>query len=628
MSTPSHRPAPTRRLRTISVTERTRGLVRAAFASVGALALVALAACGAPPARVPALEARAPRAAVPTTTTTEPRSARPARWGLWPRADATLEILISLRTSPGGPRLAANRALTSVAVPGGDGIVSKGRRFVFEGVSARPVPGDEALEGVATVPAPLGGGYAFFGSGNVYYAPTFEAPLRLVGKGVERFTIAPRALFLVKEDDTVALVGLDGATLPGPPGQVESVGVHPQGFMVALAGHPKDDGMTVFFSTDARAWRSLAVTQAPAMSLRDGDVLAIVRRGTTPLFVDAKGHLQKREKHDEDDEGLPLPTKAPSPGALLAEGWLESPIDPDGYFTVRRGHLFVAHERTLRDLGSPFPPELDCKAAATGHVALATCVQLGRTSQIYLLDLARGTATLEREVASAGLVAPQVLPTTPATVLVGASCAGDPRGGFCVRAEDGHYVSIPPPSGPFGSLHLFPGEAFALSPATGRGMDLRDLVRRRDVHYAPEGLATLLAAPSGAPPRPSSSLFARPSPVAVVRTATGLRVLFSPNPLQATGGVPRENVVVDLPLDGRAATTSVVRGTIAAAGARAIRVDGGKLYESVDAWRTWHEAAPPPTGAPGDDEATACTATGCRVGPWARVGWDEPLAAP
>jgi len=54
-----------------------------------------------------------------------------------------------------------------------------------------------------------------------------------------------------------------------------------------------------------------------------------------------------------------------------------------------------------------------------------------------------------------------------------------------------------------------------------------------------------------------------------------------------------------------------------------LRLAGGQLWETKDAWHTWHPVAPPPTGrVPRDLAAAMCFESGCVLGPWARIGWN------
>jgi hypothetical protein len=85
----------------------------------------------------------------------------------------------------------------------------------------------------------------------------------------------------------------------------------------------------------------------------------------------------------------------------------------------------------------------------------------------------------------------------------------------------------------------------------------------------------------------------------------------------ASGGVleirPNDAMTL-IPLDGK----------VAAAGARCLQLTpDGRLRESLDAGRTFHEVPPPPGGLPGGKRGAMvrCFETGCEIGPWYRSGW-------
>jgi hypothetical protein len=108
----------------------------------------------------------------------------------------------------------------------------------------------------------------------------------------------------------------------------------------------------------------------------------------------------------------------------------------------------------------------------------------------------------------------------------------------------------------------------------------------------------------------------------ILRTTDGIRTFEVPNPFdpitKAVSGY------VDFPLNPTLPmTTTTVDGIVAVAGPHALRLSGGKLWETSDGWTTWTPVEPPPSGVPADLGGAMCSDAGCVLGSWARLGWDR-----
>jgi hypothetical protein len=210
----------------------------------------------------------------------------------------------------------------------------------------------------------------------------------------------------------------------------------------------------------------------------------------------------------------------------------------------------------------------------------------------------------------------------PQTLMITATCDGRADAGYCVRDAVGTYRTFDaPPQGMKGRVFVFPGEViYAIPEATGAVEMVRVGTGQR-VTLSADAMkvvnATLHVDPAANSPRNMPF-----TTTGIVRLPSAVRMFHGPNPFEPAPASPM-NHALDLPLDGTAPRTFSVPGIIATAGRHALRLDGGKLYESADAWATWREVSPPPTGAPADLDGAMCDERGCLFGPWARVGWDR-----
>ncbi|CAN5925333.1 hypothetical protein BH11MYX4_BH11MYX4_24520 [soil metagenome] len=534
---------------------------------------------------------------------------------------------------------------------GGTGILDRGRRFIASGDTVRAVdapavaavtsPGG-ALDGVLRVADALGGGFVFYTEDAVFYAPRFDAPLTRLGSGsVRSFIIGVKCVFLRMADGTSVLLQLaDGAPIAGVPADVVGVRAHPNGFMVGLTRDPSGPPTHLYFTKDARTWKKLAIAGARDNAYADGDALVVMSDDTHGFRIGREGKaVPVVLTPDEAMEKMliamvggvpPEPTKVPDGGALLTEGWIPSSRYDDEWFLIRGGQLYVARGSALRKVGPDVKSDLQCSALELGSQPLALCTQLGALMQVYRLDLDTGARVLEREVKVTQGVATQIGGTGnmyPQTLMIAATCDGRADTGYCVRDVAGDFRTFDaPPQGTKGTVFIFPGEAiYAIPDATG-AIEMRRAGTSERVTFRAEVMkplnATLGVDPGST--RPPDLPFTTSG---IVRLPTSIRMFHGPNPFKPAPASPM-NHALDLPLDGTGPRILSVPGIIATAGLHALRLDGGKLYESADGWGSWHEVAPPPTGVPADLDGAMCDRRGCLFGAWARVGWDRTAPLP
>jgi hypothetical protein len=536
--------------------------------------------------------------------------------------------------------------LTASLGSAGTGILDRGRRFIASGDAVRPVdapaggavtlPG--ALEGVLRVADALGGGFVFYTNDSVFHAPRFDAPLTRLGSGAVRsFIVGVECVFVRMADGTSALLRLaDGRPVAGVPADVVGLRAHSTGFMVGLTRDTSGPPTHVYFTKDARTWKKLAIAGARDNDVyADGDALAVMTDATNGFRIGRDGKAMPIVlTPDEAMEKMmlamvggapPEPTKVPDGGALLTGGWIPSSRHGDEWFLLRGGQLYVARGAEVRKVGPEVRGDLSCAAVEVERQPLLLCAQLGTSMLVYRLDLETGARVLEREVKVTQGVATHIGMGNmyPQAVMIAATCDGRADAGYCVRDVTGAYHTFDaPPQGTKGSVFIFPGEViYALPDATG-AIELQRAGTSERVTFSAETMKPLNATLGVDPGATMPDLPFTTSGIA--RLPTRIRMFHGPNPFRPAPASPM-NHALDLPLDGARPTILSVPGVIATAGLHALRLDGGKLYESADGWATWHEVAPPPTGVPADLDGAMCDERGCLFGAWARVGWERAL---
>jgi hypothetical protein len=522
----------------------------------------------------------------------------------------------------------------TVALPGGAvGMLHHGGRLVIAEGPPRIV-GDAgpALDSVTAVPPGLGGGFVFRSEKGLWFADRFDGPLRqLTTTAATSLMFGPRVV-LARGEQSSELVGTpDGAPTPTAPQDLERLMGHRDGFAVAAAG-PARGG---WFTRDGRTFSSLPLTQVHEI-LEDGDALLVFgHEGTFRVGKDGVAHaanLTDDEAQEKRLGGFLTPRVgpgAPSEASLLDAAWIPSGRRDDEWFILSEGQLWVTRTRD-RELTKVGPASADhgCQAATVEGRPVVACFELGRRMQLFDLDLATGTRTLERDITVTRGMATHmgtVGTVWPPAQFVMASCEGDAKGGICFRGKDGTwrtYAKVPK----VGTMLPFAGELFYLTEDAAGGMVLERVNDERSRTFDASEVARMYAA-IGVDPK-ASPLESPVVSAGALRTKTGVRMFDTPNPFRAaTAPAAPASYAVDLPFEAKGALAArAVPGIIVPAGPHALRLDRGKVYESNDGWDTWYEVAPPPTGVPDNLDGAMCDDRGCRVGAWARIGWERDVA--
>ena len=562
-----------------------------------------------------------------------------ARWV--PRiAPAPLEPARTRMTAP--IRNNFGTAATTYLGHGRAGLLHGGRRFLWQNEALAPLDtGDSpGLDAVVAVPPGLGGGFVFSGEHGVASADTFGGPLRKLTDHPTSFVVAPQAVLVFDANAgrfrSVFLSTKDGKELSGAPHEVERLFTNRNGLALATS----TAASKCWFTADGRVWKELALRDV-RLAGEDGDGLLVFTEGKQ-FHLGEDGRLIPA--HLSPDEELTrrgsaqLAQMMPSSvtgaedvfeGSLFDTGWAPTGRSDDEWFQVQDRHVCTFRTSTGVRACSPGTVGREdeyCGATMLPGGPFIGCFSLGTRLSVFHVDLATGGTSLERTIeVKAGFARHigSVAGTFPITQMVAASCEGDARNGICVRDAQGNWRTFGSP--PQAATVLpFPGELVILSRSPEGHVVVESAgTSSRRVFAADEVSRVDRAMGVG---EADASIHEPPVvQLGALRTATGIRQFFGPNPsLPVTRA---ESYAVDFPLtEPGPLTVRRVSGAIAQAGLRALRLYGGKLWETSDGWLTWYEVAPPPTGVPADLGGAMCDERGCVVGAWARLGWDRPVA--
>jgi hypothetical protein len=275
---------------------------------------------------------------------------------------------------------------------------------------------------------------------------------------------------------------------------------------------------------------------------------------------------------------------------------------------------------------------LDCRALDASCGLLLACLSQGHGT-IVLSDVFG-----ERPITQAKFPAGVGLAFAGGVLLAASRCDGEPRpGAVCVRGADGRFrdydvsaklaalaqnaagmasAPVVAPAGPKGSApqitvnRWIPKEdGGALAVVTGQVPGLLDAQSGSFVPLAPEVQRAVLDAPRGKESWLGLDWIA-------LRDG-GVR-----------GWLP--SAAVGIGRDGRLDPSVYEFRVVVAAGARALAFDKGRhAFQSSDWGHTWVETLAPPGSASGAVSISGqrCSAVGCHLGPWLRVGWEPEVPA-
>jgi hypothetical protein len=539
-----------------------------------------------------------------------------------------------------------------------DRVVVNGRRLELRGMEiARLGPAEPEIEGGARVPpwSPAGSApYRFWSGRELHAAETFDGALRPAGS----LPAAPRGAF-----DWLGGVGLamdgGGVVAPAAGGAPARLGVPP--FVHAVAADARRAlvitalGHALLTLDGGASYRDVSAEIGGAVELevRGDDLAATLPDGRERLVsasgavTDARAGIGRavaargRRPRDDPDRFPDAPPSravdaAVRAGVPLADGGVV--IAEDGF--VARVDLATLRTTSLAAL-DPGLREAECAPIRTADALLLACADHERAVVVDLAGAPRtertfdltGAPDLDRFVGvdgeALGYLGPcdGAAPRDELEVFTG----GEPYNAsrkrtpvFCARAgRDAWVEHRVDPADAADVIAWIPragGGAVALVARWGPFLDDRERVSVR-------GGLRVVRVPRNEPP------FAI-SPFGWEATSVLDRALWM-GPDDAVEGwlIASGNGVgmlaVSIDARGHAAALPGPPRTagVTAAGRFALaQADDGRLWETTDGGHRWIAVAPPPgsrQGAP----VSACSPAGCRVGPFARLGWSAPGAA-
>lgn len=533
-------------------------------------------------------------------------------------------------------RAGLGSSATRVALPGGGtGYVQGATRFTV-GVGGKvtgTAPRTENIVRGEAIPPWLGGGFLFHGSDALFRSDEFLGELHSIASSASGFSSVTMGTtsMLVVTGDGVRFT-LEPTT--GKRGGVSPVGASAFGAVSASRGITLADGGFAYLTSDGgKSWARLDARAPTGIVVEDADLAAnrpralfVVERGGGALRVDASraerasvGPASKPTEQPTSSSGQPFLDLALKVGAPL-----DDPDAPTEAVVADGGSLTTVSLETGEVLATEpgaIPPDLPCQAERLSNEILFLCRQSSR-AVVASRPLLGGKVTLEASFRSPGVFVrgggDAVLFTGPChgeSTKPGKACLRVPRSDAVEAAmwsdlDRSAEISDADPNKPVSVVTWVPtdkGAIAVLGGDEGGLLDTRAHTRTRLSEEDSRKLAQVFQ-PTGA------ELVERRFRVLDDGTIEGW---------SASGAGVR---VSD---GGKTVSTSAFAFSGARfAGPRGLALSPtGALWQSTDWGQTFVEVASPSAvgAAPSPRE---CSAVGCNLGEWLRVGWEARPPVP
>lgn len=528
---------------------------------------------------------------------------RPGGPGADPTSTGSSAVAPALPPSSYALLLPPQLELRFEVAPGRFGVVSNNRRVIVDARGTIASIPEDAFAVHRAEALPNGGGFLFLTSVGAGIAPTFDGEIRIVVSGsVSEASVGPGMLLARRANGAQVAVDLaTGAPKKGLPLGLADVAAV-DGLGVGL-GH----GGRTYLSTDGAKWADVTSQldfTPTSLSVDKGSVIVVSQELGVAARAAAKGGFSAAALPDASgrrDEQWPS-SQGPMQ-ALMTRG---APYGDGRAIVAEASSVFVVSLSTGQIVHAErgvLPPGRVCDAVAAGQDVLFVC-PTGSGTSVFSRSLSEDKTTVEHT-----FTAPGFLHVGAGAVVFSGPCRSQVAkpGAACLRKGDGTWVdagrpelSDTPPEAPLRVIAWVPKPKGALLVVAGKGGGIWDLTSG-DKRVVPEADQVRL-----------QNLFT---------TAGSIIQRFAVADDGTLVGTMDNGQGFHVSADGQTVEVSPFQfPTALAAGSKVLGAQGDRLWQSTDRGWTFTEVATPPIA--GSVQPRACSAVGCLVGEFARVGWD------
>lgn len=517
------------------------------------------------------------------------------------------------------------------------GYLLDGARIVVGPDGARKIPQAPRinLNALDIIPMHLGGGFLFRTSTALFRASTFEGPLNPVvsfPQSVTRVSFGPQgALVRTYEGDRFSF-GLPDwkPAAPAPFGLVDIQSLA-DGRALASAEFGR-----IFSTIDRGAtWveRGAKMANPPAEILQIEGELWVRDDGGKAYKLDKTGDLIPFDRLPERSPGPKPPPSWHGKESPLRTAVLRGvPLDSTSALVADAGDVWRIDLRTgalLSKIDFTLPPSAACQGVRTYDEIVFICAGNG-TSLAVSGPFPGDRLRAERTFGAEG----PFFAGDDGHLVLGAPCAPGKTSPFgaCVRRPNGEWEDLSLDPSPIRDADSDLGvelparvarwipraDALPLAVLIGSTVATHDPLNNKNTIWKGLNPEELIRIPEN-------------SPTSTLRGAQIIDVSWTALPDGSLWGWNGTTRSVSVSASGTVQLSPYPFDLGFPAGAQALfRTRDGRLYQSADHGRSFFEVQPPPTASIIPTNQQACSAVGCVLGHWLRVGWpaEAPAAEP
>ena len=535
----------------------------------------------------------------------------------------------------------------SPAQPGTMGVILDGLRIVAQGSSMRAAKeiAEQPLVAAYRIPARLGGGFLFRSRTALYVSKTWDGalePLVTTPSDIADVAFGPKAMLVRGEQGERWGIDLpSGARTTVVPAGLYDIATLADGRAAAIVEMGR-----ALVSTDAGATWKDVTAQLRSRAERiasDGVTIHIVQQSGAATRVDPGGVLTAFDKlptslHQSSPTD-PLRPKDPrwrsEEPPIRKAMRLGAPLGDDTALIVADGDVVRVNLVTgaiVSVTPGRLPPDATCEATRTSDDVVLTCTRgTGSAAVAFVASHTIGdkVPVIEQTFATQG----QFYVSDDGGIAFGGPCtrAKPSRSIVCVRGSQGGWQefdleNVTTDGGaPIEVVRWVPradGGAIGISGAPSWGIvDARTgELRPWPADAATPAVRASITQSGGAYRKPGGD---------VARIADRGWSVTSAGTLRGWGYGANAGAF-EITLDGNVTPSAFSFDRVATAGAFALaRTKDGRVWQSLDRGVTWSEVlAPVMPRAQSSAEVRTCSAVGCDLGAWYRLGWMGTAPAP
>ncbi len=620
----------------MTIMARTRATLALLFAGTASVSVVVLAlspvACGNTDQRPPPVVSRP----TSTATSTEPPAPPPQYVLADPpvRSGSFFALSLGPAAGAGAPGSAPPAARDRVR-----GVILDGLRMVAQGPSLRTAKdiAEQPLIAAHRLPKRLGGGFLFRTRNAIFLSDAFDGtlkPLIATPSDISEMSFGPKSVMLRGDGGERWIVEIpSGKRLPVAPAGLVDIAALDDGRAAALA----EMGRALVSSDGGATWNDVtAQLRARAEHLQvDDESLWIVLQNGQAVKVEAGGQLASFDKAPTVKPPEPLRPKDPrwrtEEPPIRRAMRLGAPIDDQTALVATDGDVVrvnIVSGEIVSVAAGRLPPDATCEATRTSDDVVLTCTRPNGLAFVASHTVGDKVPVIEQTFGTQG----QFYVSDDGGIAFGGPCARTKpsKSIVCVRAATGGWQEFDletaladggggPPVDVVRWVPRADGSAIGIVGGVSWGF-----VDARTGEVRPWPTDVMQGAQRGAI---QQSVLSHRAGTDAARVADRNWSATSAGTVRGWG-VGANAGAFEISLDGAVTPSAFSFDRVATAGPFALaRARDGRVWQTLDRGVTWVEVQAPITPrVQSAVDVRACSAVGCDLGTWYRLGW--PASAP